>query len=86
MTQRPPPSKRRSRLPASGRMFYGALGFVLVGIGLVGAVLPLLPTTIFLILAVPCFARSNERMETWILNHPQFGTPVRRWIEHGAIR
>ncbi len=66
-------------------MLYGALGFVLVAVGLVGAVLPLLPTTIFFILAVPCFARSNARMEAWILDHPQFGAPVRAWIRHGAI-
>lgn len=66
-------------------MIYATIGFALVGLGLIGAVLPLLPTTIFFILAVPCFARSNPRVEAWIRDHPRFGPPVQAWHEHGAI-
>ena len=60
-------------------------GLILVGIGFIGALLPLLPTTPFLILAVGCFARSSPRLEAWILNHAQFGPLVRKWQKHGAI-
>lgn len=67
------------------RALYLVFGFVFLGLGLVGAVLPLIPTTIFLILAAASFAKSSPRLEAWILAHPVFGDPVKRWRERGAI-
>lgn len=61
------------------------LGSVFTLAGLIGAVLPLLPTTPFLILAAACFARSSPRLEARILNDPRFGPLVRDWRERGAI-
>lgn len=61
------------------------LGCVLVGIGLVGIVVPLLPTVDFMILALPCFARSSPRLEAWLLNHPRWGAPLRAWRDHKAV-
>lgn len=61
------------------------LGFLCVGLGLVGAFLPLMPTTIFMILAAGCFARSSPRLEAWLLDHPHFGPPLRAWRTEGAI-
>jgi uncharacterized membrane protein YbaN (DUF454 family) len=49
------------------------LGLIFVGLGFVGAFAPLMPTTIFLILAAACFIRSSSRLEAWVLNHPRFG-------------
>ncbi|MFN3513572.1 MAG: YbaN family protein [Phenylobacterium sp.] len=60
-------------------------GFLFTGAGVVGAFLPLMPTTIFLILAAACFARSSPRLEAWILDHRHFGPLVRDWREHGVI-
>lgn len=57
----------------------------MVALGVIGAVLPVMPTTIFLIMAAGCFARSSPRLEAWLLNHPRFGTSLRQWREQGAI-
>src|SRR3546814_1342141 len=61
------------------------LGFIWVGIGAVGAFVPLLPTTIFIILALGCFARSSPRLEHWLLNHERFGPALRAWRDQRAI-
>lgn len=61
------------------------LGFFFVALGFIGAFLPLMPTTIFLILAAACFARSSPRLESWLLNHPRHGPVLRAWRKEGAI-
>jgi len=67
------------------RIIYFCLGWVMVALGVIGAVTPLLPTTIFLIIAAACFARSSPRLETWLLEHPTFGKTLRDWRATGAI-
>lgn len=61
------------------------LGLLFVGIGLVGIFVPLLPTMDFLLLALPCFARSSPRLEEWLLNHPRFGPGLRAWRATRAV-
>lgn len=70
---------------AALRTVYLAAGLLFVALGFVGAFLPVLPTTPFLILAVACFARSSRRLESWLLDHPRFGPTLRDWRERGAI-
>ena len=67
------------------RFFYFCLGWVMVALGIIGAVTPLMPTTIFLIAAAACFARSSPRLEAWLLDHPRFGKTLRDWRANGAI-
>ena len=70
---------------AAMRGVFLALGLAFTGLGIVGAVLPVLPTTPFLILAVACFARSSPRLERWLLEHRIFGPTLAQWRERGAI-
>ena len=67
------------------RFAYLIAGFVLLALGIIGAFLPLMPTTIFVILAAGCFARSSERLENWLLNHKRFGPTIVAWRAEGAI-
>lgn len=67
------------------RWFWFCVGWLMVALGIIGALLPVMPTTIFLILAVWCFSRSSPRFEAWLLNHPRYGRPLRQWKEQGAI-
>lgn len=67
------------------RPFFLALGLGCVALGFVGAFLPLLPTVPFLILAAACFARSNERLNRWLRDHPQFGPMIAEWEAHRVI-
>lgn len=67
------------------RAFWFVAGWLMVALGAIGAVLPVMPTTIFLILAVACFARCSPRLERWLLQHPRYGPPLRLWREQGAI-
>lgn len=58
-----------------------ALGTVSLALGIAGIFLPLLPTTPFLLLASACYARSNERLHQWLLNHGRLGAYIRAFEE-----
>lgn len=67
------------------RLFWITLGLLAIALGVLGIFLPLLPTTVFLLLAAFCFARSSPRLHGWLLGHPTFGPPISDWQQHGAI-
>ncbi|GAA5060809.1 YbaN family protein [Erythrobacter westpacificensis] len=67
------------------RPLFLAGGVIAVGLGAIGAFLPLLPTVPFLLLAAFCFARSNPDWERRILSHPQWGPSIAQWRERRAI-
>jgi len=75
---RPPPGRL-------ARAIWLGLGGVSLALGAIGALLPIVPTVPFLILAAACFARGSPRLERWLLTHPLFGPPIRDWRERGAI-
>jgi hypothetical protein len=67
------------------RHAYLLLGWLCVGLGLLGALLPLMPTTVFLLIAAWAFSRSSPRWHRWLREHPRFGHLVRGWEEHHAM-
>ncbi len=67
------------------RTFWLALGLGSLLLGAAGAFVPLLPTVPFLLLSAFGFARSSERLHSWILSHPVLGPPISDWRERGAI-
>lgn len=60
-------------------------GLFFVGLGIIGAFLPVMPSTVFFIIAAVFFARSNPAWEAKIMNHPKIGPPIRAFRERGAI-
>lgn len=67
------------------RYFCTSLGVVSLGLGIAGIVLPLLPTTPFVLLAAFCFGRSSPRFHAWLSGHPVFGPIIDNWRERRAI-
>lgn len=67
------------------RPLWMAAGLSFVALAAIGAVLPLLPTVPFLLLACFCFARGNPAWEQRLLDHPRWGPPLLQWRQKRAI-
>ena len=67
------------------RLVWIAAGFAALGLGAVGALLPLLPTTPFVILAAFAFGRGSPALRSRLEAHRSFGPAIREWAERGAI-
>lgn len=69
----------------AARVTWFVIGIAALALGAVGVVLPLLPTTPFVLVAAFAFAQSNERMHSWLLEHNIFGQLIVDWRRYGAI-
>ncbi|UWQ13415.1 YbaN family protein [Aliiroseovarius sp. M344] len=67
------------------RVFYIALGWSAVALGLIGVILPVLPTTPFLLVAAFAFGKSSPKARAWLIDHAHFGPAIQDWEERGAI-
>ncbi|MEX1098786.1 MAG: YbaN family protein [Bacteriovoracaceae bacterium] len=68
------------------RPFFQILGAASFVLGVLGAFLPILPTTPFLILSAFCFSKSSRRVHQWLLNLPTFGPMIKDWENNRVIR
>lgn len=61
------------------------LGITSLVLGITGILLPLLPTTPFILLSAFCFAQSSDRLHDWLIQHPYFGATIHDWRQNGTI-
>ena len=69
----------------TSRLFWLTVGLASLAAAAVGVVLPLIPTTPFVILAAFCFMKSSQRLHDWLVSHRVFGPMIVDWREYGAI-
>ncbi|QHS10787.1 YbaN family protein [Sinimarinibacterium sp. NLF-5-8] len=81
----PPSANRYSSLPRWQRILLIIAGFISLLLGIIGALLPVMPTTPFIILAAACFARSSERFHQMLLRNRIFGPLLVEWETHRSI-
>jgi len=67
------------------RYLYFISGVLLVAIGVIGIFLPILPTTIFLILASACFIKSSPKANEWLRNHKILGMYIKNYQDKSGL-
>ena len=67
------------------RLLFFISGSIFIALATLGVLLPLLPTTPFLLLAAACYARSSSRFHNWLLANRIFGPTIRQWQESRSI-
>ncbi|MDH3641103.1 MAG: YbaN family protein [Gammaproteobacteria bacterium] len=68
-----------------GNPFYLVFAYLCVGLGAIGAFLPLLPTTPFLLLAAWAAPKGSPALHRWLYEHPRFGTVLIAWEQERAV-
>ena len=66
-------------------LFWRTLVVIFIILGIIGAILPGMPTTVFLILAAWAASKGWPEMDVWLLNHPKYGPTLRDWRAHGTV-
>ncbi len=67
------------------RVLLMGLGHFFVGMGVLGLILPVMPGTVFFILATACYIRSSEKMYLWLINNKWFGKYAKMYLEKRSM-
>lgn len=67
------------------RWLWAALAWLSLLLGIIGALLPVMPTVPFILLAAFAAARGSQRLRHWLLRHPQFGRVILDWERDGSV-
>jgi uncharacterized membrane protein YbaN (DUF454 family) len=78
------PSKKKQKHRIIRALLLAA-GTISLALGAIGVVVPLLPTTPFLLLAAACYLRSSDRMHSWLINNKWFGSYIKNYQEGKGI-
>lgn len=79
------PSERVLLRRRIATLLWRALALVSLLLGAIGAMLPVLPTVPFLLLAAWAASKGWPALELWLLNHRRLGPPLVQWRERGAV-
>lgn len=71
--------------PEKRNFFYLILAYAAAGLGIVGAFLPVLPTTPFLLVAAWAATRGSPELHRWLYTHPKYGPALIAWEEKRAV-
>jgi uncharacterized protein len=83
-SEQDPPSTKQA--VGIRRVLLIAGGFLCIGMAYLGAILPGLPTTPWVLLASYCFSRSSPRLQRWLRRSPIFGRLIQDWDTHRGLR
>lgn len=67
------------------KIILNSIGTISLGLACLGILLPILPTTPFLLVSAYCYFNSSKRMYNWMINHRVFGTYLQNYMEHKVI-
>jgi uncharacterized protein len=74
-----------SKLSTLKKALFTVLGTIFLGLGAIGIVVPILPTTPFLLLSAACYLNGSEKMHRWLLNNKVFGSYIKNYREGKGI-
>lgn len=80
-----PPVPEQVPLPAVARWLLLLFAGLCLALGVIGVVVPGLPSTVFILMAAWAAARSSPRLYRWLWHHPLFGSMLRNWHNGGRV-
>jgi len=71
--------------PTCKRILFIGLGWLFFSLGVIGVFLPVMPTTVFMIMALWAFANSSRKLHAWLYTHSKFGPALQQWDRDRVI-